>query len=97
MQPVHDQFSKGIVNKNIMDQIRTKGRLFPNDFLVSSNLPKSDPPLWQIFALASKMGQIKKVRTHHTEIFDQNSFQIDSIGQKISSDKKLIKIKVVGF
>ena len=27
MQPVHDQFTKGIVNKNIMDQIRTKGRL----------------------------------------------------------------------
>ena len=34
-----------------------------NDFLVSSNLPKREPFLWQIFALAYKMRQIKKLKS----------------------------------
>ena len=32
-----------------------------NNFLVSSNPPKDEPFLQQIFALASKMDQIKKI------------------------------------
>ena len=34
-----------------------------NDFLVSSNLPKRESFLRQIFALDSKIGQIKKLKT----------------------------------
>ena len=59
MQPVHDQFSKGIVNKNIMDQIRIKGLLNSEWFFGVFKSSKKWTFLGQIYSLASKMGQIK--------------------------------------
>ena len=41
---------------------QSKGQLISEEILVSSNLPKSKPFFVRISALASKMGQIKKIK-----------------------------------
>ena len=71
-----------------------KGQLMSKQTYAIINFPKIQRNIARIFALASKMGQIKKVRTHHTEIFDQNSFQIDSINSCSASKKLLFWLKI---